>query len=240
MSCEELTRHMLDRIERHEPALNAYTTLLADQALAQARTLDAAAARGQWFGPLHGVPVSIKDSIAMRGVVSTGATPTWRTSCSRKMQRWWRGCGRRGRCPGHTNMPMNADDFQSYNDLFGRTSNPWDLSRTPGGSTGGGGAAVSAGLSFLSTGSDFGGSIRVPSHFCGIFGHRGTRNVIPTEGQGPPRPGTPPRPKSEESVVGPLARSATDLKLALEICGGPVEPMSAAYRWASARAGQRA
>jgi amidase len=132
---------------------------------------------------------------------------------------------------GHTNMPMHGDDFQSYNDLFGRTSNPWDLTRTAGGSTGGGGAAVAAGLSYLEIGSDFGGSIRVPSHFNGIYGHRGTRNVIPTEGHGPPRPGRPPRPKSEESVVGPLARSAADLRLALEIGGGPVEPMSVAYRW---------
>jgi amidase len=232
VSCEELTRHLLDRIERHEPALNAYTTLLADQALAQARTLDAAAARDQWFGPLHGVPVSIKDSIAIRGVVSTAGDPDLANFVQQEdapVVARLRAAG--AVFLGHTNMPMNGDDFQSYNDLFGRTSNPWDLSRTPGGSTGGGGAAVSAGLSFLSTGSDFGGSIRVPSHFCGIFGHRGTRNVIPTEGHGPPRPGVPPRPKSEESVVGPLARSAADLKLALQVCGGPVGPMSAAYRW---------
>ena len=177
-------------------------------------------------------PISIKDSIAIRDVVSTAGRPDladYVMAEDAPAVARLRAAG--AVFLGHTNMPMDGDDFQSYNDLFGRTSNPWDLSRTAGGSTGGGGAAVAAGLSFLSIGSDFGGSIRVPSHFCGIFGHRGTRNVIPTEGHGPPHPGRPPRPKSEESVVGPLARSAADLKLALEVCGGPVAPESVAYRW---------
>lgn len=232
ISSVELTRHMLDRIETHEPALNAFTRILGDQAMDRARALDAMAARGHWLGPLHGVPISIKDSIAIEGVISTAGNPALANYVMDRdapVVARLRAAG--AVFLGHTNMPMDGDDFQSYNDLFGRTSNPWDLTRTPGGSTGGGGAAVSAGLSFLSIGSDFGGSIRVPSHFCGIYGHRGTRNVIPTEGHGPPRPGRPPRPKSEESVVGPLARSAADLKLALEIGGGPVEPQSVAYRW---------
>jgi amidase len=232
LSSEELTRLILRRIETHEPALNAYTTLLAERALEQARALDVLGAKRRWQGPLHGVPVSIKDSIAIEGVVSTAGDPRladYRMETDAPVVARLRAAG--AVFVGHTNMPMHGDDFQSYNDLFGRTSNPWDLTRTAGGSTGGGGAAVAAGLSFLEIGSDFGGSIRVPAHFTGIYGHRGTRNVIPTEGHGPPRPGRPPRPKSEESVVGPLARSAADLKLALEICGGPVEPASTAYRW---------
>lgn len=231
-SSTELTRLILDRIETHEPALNAYTTLLADQALEQARGLDAMAARGRWMGPLHGVPISIKDSIWIRGVPSTAGDPAFADFVPDEdapVVARLRAAG--AVFLGHTNMPMHGDDFQSYNELFGRTSNPWDLSRTAGGSTGGGGAAVAAGLSYLSIGSDFGGSIRVPSHFNGIYGHRGTRNVIPTEGHGVRRPGTPPRPKSEESVVGPLGRSAADLKLALDICGGHIEPHSIAYRW---------
>lgn len=232
LSSEELTRLILQRIDRHEPALNAYTTLLADEALKQARGLDQEAARGRWRSPLHGVPISIKDSIAIEGVVSTAGDPRlagYVMSEDAPVVARLRAAG--AVLLGHTNMPMHGDDFQSYNDLFGRTSNPWNLARTAGGSTGGGGAAVAAGLSYLEIGSDFGGSIRVPAHFNGIFGHRGTRNVIPTEGHGPPRPGRAPRPKSEESVVGPLARSAADLRLALEIGGGPVEPESVAYRW---------
>ncbi len=232
ISSEELTRLVLDRIEAHEPALNAYTVLLGDEALAQARALDALAARGRWQGPLHGVPVSIKDSIWIRGVRSTAGDPALADFVPEEdapVVARLRAAG--AVFLGHTNMPMHGDDFQSYNELFGRTSNPWDLSRTAGGSTGGGGAAVAAGLSYLSIGSDFGGSIRVPSHFNGIYGHRGTRNVVPTEGSRVRRPDTPPRPKSEESVVGPLARSAADLKLALEIVGGHVEPRSVAYRW---------
>jgi amidase len=232
ISSEELTRLILRRIEAHEPALNAYTTLLGERALEQARALDAMAAKGRWQGPLHGVPISIKDSIAIEGVISTAGDPRLANYLMEEdapIVARLRAAG--AVFLGHTNMPMHGDDFQSYNELFGRTSNPWDLSRTAGGSTGGGGAAVAAGLSYLEIGSDFGGSIRVPAHFNGIYGHRGTRNVIPTEGHGPPRPGRPPRPKSEESVVGPLARSAADLKLALEIGGGPVEPASVAYRW---------
>lgn len=232
ISSVELTRLMLDRIEAHEPALNAYTTLLDDEALEQARALDAMAARGRWMGPFHGVPISIKDSIWIRGVPSTAGDPAFADFVPEEdapVVARLRSAG--AVFLGHTNMPMHGDDFQSYNELFGRTSNPWDLSRTAGGSTGGGGAAVAAGLSYLSIGSDFGGSIRVPSHFNGIYGHRGTRNVIPTEGHGVGYPNRPPRPKSEESVVGPLARSAADLKLVLEITGGHVEPRSIAYRW---------
>ncbi len=231
-SSVELTRLMLDRIEAHEPALNAYTTLLGDEALEQARELDAMAARGRWMGPLHGVPISIKDAVWIRGVPSTAGDPEFADFVPEEdapVVARLRAAG--AVFLGHTNMPMHGDDFQSYNELFGRTDNPWDLSRTAGGSTGGGGAAVAAGLSYLSIGTDFGGSIRVPSHFNGIYGHRGTRNVIPTEGIRVQPPGASPRPKSEESVAGPLARSAADLKLALEICGGHIEPRSIAYRW---------
>jgi amidase len=232
ISSVELTRLILERIEAHDPALRAYTTLLADQAMDQARALDQDAARGRWWGAFHGVPISVKDSIWIRDVVSTAGDPRFVNAVMKEdapVVARLRAAG--AVFLGHTNMPMHGDDFQSYNDLFGRTSNPWDLTRTAGGSTGGGGAAVAAGLSYLSVGSDFGGSIRVPAHFNGIFGHRGTRNVIPTEGHGVPRPGAPPRPRSEESVVGPLARNAADLKLALQTAGGPVQPESVAYRW---------
>ena len=125
-----------------------------------------------------------------------------------------------------------ARDVQSYNDIFGTTSNPWDLSRTPGGSSGGEAAALAAGLSYLGVGSDIGGSIRTPAHFCGIYGHKPTLGVVPLRGHVPPPPGTPPLPPAELAVAGPMARAAGDLRAALEVLGGPDRDEARAYRWA--------
>ncbi|PYO37899.1 MAG: amidase, partial [Candidatus Rokuibacteriota bacterium] len=124
-----------------------------------------------------------------------------------------------------------ASDWQSYNAVFGAANNPWDLSRTPGGSSGGEAAALAAGLSYLSAGSDIGGSIRVPAHFCGVYGHKPTLGVVPLRGHIPPPPGGPPGPPSSLAVAGPLARSAADLALALQILGGPDGDEARAYRW---------
>src|SRR5216684_942711 len=108
-----------------------------------------------------------------------------------------------------------ASDWQSYNAVFGVTNNPWDVSRTPGGSSGGEAAALAAGLTYVSVGSDIGGSIRIPAHFCGVYGHKPTLGVVPLQGHIPPPPGGPPGPPSSLAVGGPLARSAADLTLAL-------------------------
>ncbi|MBR9999606.1 MAG: hypothetical protein KFF73_11575, partial [Cyclobacteriaceae bacterium] len=132
---------------------------------------------------------------------------------------------------GNTNVPLMLDDHQSFNDVYGRTLNPWNPERSPGGSTGGGAAALAAGLSYLSLGSDTGGSIRIPSHFCGVFGHKPTIDLVPKKGSIPPLPGSLPYKSNGLSVAGPLARSAEDLKLLLEICGGPVGHESVAYSW---------
>ena len=122
---------------------------------------------------------------------------------------------------GKTNVPIFASDWQSYNAVYGQTNNPWDVARTPGGSTGGGAAALAAGLSYLEPGSDLAGSIRIPAHFCGIYGHKPTLDVVPMRGHIPPPPGIAATPPSTLPVAGPLARSAADLLAALEVLGGP-------------------
>src|SRR5262249_57697607 len=119
------------------------------------------------------------------------------------------------------NVAEWAADWQSYNAVFGASNNPWDVSRTPGGSSGGEAAALAAGLTYLSVGSDIGGSIRVPAHFCGVYGHKPTLGVVPMRGHIPPPPGSPPSGPATLPVAGPLARTAADLGLALQVLGGP-------------------
>src|SRR5207237_6801027 len=113
---------------------------------------------------------------------------------------------------GKTDVPLWASDWQSYNEVFGATNNPWDTTRAPGGAAGGGAAALAAGLADLEPGSDIGGSIRIPAHFCGVYGHKPTLGVVPLRGHVPPPPGTPPSPPPILPVAGPLARSAADLR----------------------------
>jgi amidase len=135
---------------------------------------------------------------------------------------------------GKTNLPLGADDLQSYNDIYGTTNNPWDTSRSPGGSSGGSAAALAAGLTGLETGSDIAGSIRNPAHFCGVFGHKPTWNLLPLRGQAMPGVRTP----GDISVIGPLARSARDLEVALLVMAGPDEIQSRGYSLALRRLGK--
>ena len=131
---------------------------------------------------------------------------------------WWNACAPPGaNVFGKTNVPLNLGDFQSYNVIYGTTNNPWDTGRTPGGSSGGSAAALAAGLTALEIGSDIGGSIRNPAHFCGVFGHKPTYRLIPARGHAPPGVLAEP----EIAVVGPLARSAADLDLALDVLAKP-------------------
>jgi amidase len=132
---------------------------------------------------------------------------------------------------GKTNIPVYAADLQSYNPIYGTSNNPWDVKRTPGGSTGGGAAALAAGIGHLTLGTDIGGSIRIPSHFCGIYGHKPTLDLVSTIGSVPPFADPPPRKFSDLAVAGPLARSADDLRAALEAIGGPAGDDAKAYRW---------
>jgi amidase len=230
VSSVELTQLVLGRIERYNPALNAIVTLLGDDALKRAREADAALAADTYWGPLHGVPITIKDAFEIANVRTTAGA--FRDHVPRKdavAVGRLRGAG--AVILGHTNVPIMLTDWQSYNPIFGRTNNPWSLERTPGGSSGGEAAALAAGLTYLSLASDIAGSIRVPAHFCGIFGHKPSLNIVPLSGSIPPPPGGPPDPPAVLPVAGPLARSAADLRLALEILGGPDSQDALAYRW---------
>jgi len=231
ISSLELTTHILERIERYNPVLNAVIKLLRNDSLNQARAADEALAKGEIWGALHGVPCTIKDTIEIANVITTAGSPDLAKHVPKKdaeVVERLRGAG-----PvflGHTNVPLFAGDWQSYNVIYGTTNNPWDHDRTPGGSTGGGAAALAAGLSYLSIGSDIGGSIRIPAHFCGVYGHKPSINVVPMHGHIPPPP-TVKLPPYDLPVVGPLARSAADLKLALNIIGGPDSSDAIAYSW---------
>jgi amidase len=233
VSSVELTNRMLARIAQHNPRLNAIVTLTADTALARARAADDARARGDWWGPFHGVPISIKDTYEVDGVRTTAGLTSLRDHVSPRDAAVVTRLKRAGGVIlGKTNVPPGAADWQSSNPIFGQTNNPWDLARTPGGSTGGGAAALAAGLTYLEPGSDLAGSIRIPSHFCGLYGHKPSLDVVPQRGHIPPPPGVTAGPPSFLPVGGPLARSASDLRAAMEVLGGPDDAEARAYRWA--------
>jgi amidase len=232
VSSVELTTRMLERIRRHNPRLNAIVTLTEDSALGRARAADEARSRGEWWGPFHGVPCTVKDTFETAGVRTTAGARTLANHVPTRdaaIVARLRAAG--GVILGKTNVPEMAADIQSYNEIFGATNNPWDPSRTPGGSSGGESAALAAGLSYLGIGSDIGGSIRTPAHFSGVYGHKPTLGVVPLRGHIPPPPGGPRSEPSPLPVAGPLARSAGDLRVALEALGGPDGDEAAAYRW---------
>jgi amidase len=231
VSSVELTQRMLDRIARFNPKLNAIVTLTADAALARAKAADEARARKEWWGRFHGVPCTVKDTLEVAGVRTTAGSPQYTSHIPTRDAAIVARLRAAGMViMGKTNVPPLAADWQSANPIFGVSNNPWDVTRTPGGSTGGGAAALAAGLTFLEPGSDIGGSIRIPAHFCGVYGHKPTLNVIPQRGHIPPPPGVI-VPPSSLPVVGPLARSAADLLAAMEVLGGPEGDDALAYRW---------
>jgi amidase len=216
----ELLELLLERIERVNPSLNAVVTLDVDRARDAARAADDIPAGKR--GPLHGLPITIKDAWEVAGMRSTCGMPEF---AEHRPQRDADAVARlraAGAIPfGKTNVPYGAADHQSYNAVFGTTNNPWNIERTPGGSSGGAAAAVAAGFTPLELGSDIAGSIRCPAHFCGVFGHKSSYGVVPMRGHVPPPPGSFIAPQL--GVAGPLARSAADLELALDIVAAPAE-----------------
>jgi amidase len=217
VSSAEVVEAHLARIEEVNPKLNAIVHLTADTARARASEADAALARGETWGALHGVPVTIKDAFETEGVVSVGGT---RGRASYVPQGDATGVARLKAAGavvlGKTNVPEASLAFESDNLVYGQTKNPYDPTRTPGGSSGGEAAAIAAGLSPLGLGSDAGGSIRVPAHFCGIAGIKPTSGRTPRTGHFPPMGGL----LDSLCQIGPLARSIEDLALALPLlCG---------------------
>jgi amidase len=219
-SAQEVLEAHLRHIAEHNPNLNAIVTLNEEKARQRAEQADAALARGEVWGPLHGVPVTIKDVFETAGLRTTSsfkpladyvpqqdATPVARLRAAGAI------------ILGKTNMPTLALDVQSDSPLFGRANNPWDTSRTTGGSTGGGAASVAAGLSPLEIGSDIGGSVRIPAHYCGVFSLKTSEHLVSLAGHIPEVPGAP-KGVRHMGTVGPLARCVEDLRLALSLIAG--------------------
>jgi amidase len=229
LSCRELLEHQLGRVERLNPRLNAIVTLDAERARRRADEADAALARGERWGPLHGLPMTVKDCFETAGLRTTAGAPQLADHVpTRDAVAVARLRAAGAVIFGKTNTPTLAMDWQTHNPVFGTTGNPFDLARTPGGSSGGSAAAVAAGLAPLELGSDIGGSIRWPSHCCGVFGHKPTWGLVPERGHIPGRPGW--LVEDDVNVVGPLARDAGDLALALDVLAGPAPEAARAWR----------
>ena len=233
LSSRELTEAQLARVEAVNPGLNAVVELRGEQALAEAAAADDATARGGQLGPLHGLPMTIKDSFDVAGLHTTWGNPAFRDHVAGADATVVGRLRRAGAVVvGKTNVAFMLGDFgQTANELFGATANPWDPARTPGGSSGGAAAAVAAGMSFLEYGSDLVGSIRIPASYCGVYGLRPSVGVVPLTGFQPPGPPAGPSEMRYLSAVGPLGRSAQDLRTALAVTAGPEEPAARAYDW---------
>jgi len=210
ISSRELLAHYLKRIEQYNPKINAVVTLDVERAFHLADAADAALARGESLGPLHGLPMTVKDTFETEGVRTTAGAPLHAEHIPTKDALAVARLKAAGAIVfGKTNTPVFAMDMQTYNPVFGTTNNPWDVTRSPGGSSGGSAAALAAGLTGLELGSDIGGSIRNPAHYCGVFGHKPTYDIIPSRGHIPGPPGT--LTGADIAVLGPLTRGPKDL-----------------------------
>lgn len=232
ISSFELTQQTFARIDKYNPQLNAFAYQLREEALARAKHADEAQASGKSLGVLHGVPVHVKESFAVAGHPCTWGIPALKDSkAPSDSEVVARLLGAGAVLIGATNVPLALGDWQSYNQIYGTTNNPWDVKRTPGGSSGGTAAALAAGLGYLSVGSDIGGSIRVPAHFCGVYGHKPTLDLVDMQGHLPGGQHENPGFSTLLAVGGPLARSAEDLLAALRFLGGPADYSAKAWKW---------
>jgi len=229
VSSVELTHEVIGRIERFDKDLNAVCVRDFDRALIAARAADAAIAKGE-AKPLLGVPMTIKESFNLAGTPTTWGFPHGRDYLAQEdalsVQRM-KAAG--AVIVAKTNVPQALADWQSYNPVYGVSNNPYDVSRTPGGSSGGSAAALAAGYGPISLGSDIGGSLRVPAHFCGVTAHKPSWGLAPLRGQTPPFIPSLPG-EIDLAVIGPMARNVADLVSVLELIAGP-DPLStgAAY-----------
>lgn len=219
LSARELLDHFVARIERLNPALNAVVTLDVEAARVDAKRLDDAIMTDGPVGPLHGLPITVKDALETAGMRTTsGARELADHVPERDADAVALVKAAGAFVFGKTNLPAFADDHQTHNELFGTSNNPWDTSVTPGGSSGGAAAAVAAGLASFEIGSDIANSIRSPASHCGVYGHKPTYGIVSFRGHIPPAPGALSAP--DIAVVGPIARSADDLDLLLGVMAG--------------------
>ena len=231
ISSRELLDEYLSRIERINPALNAVVTLEAEQARDAAARADDATAKTQKddLGSLHGLPITIKDAIETAGIRSTGGARELAGHVPQRDAPAVTSLKEAGAIVfGKTNAPRWSGDIQTFNDIFGTTNNPWDHSRTPGGSSGGAAASVSAGLTSFEMGTDIGGSVRIPSHFCGVFGHKPSFGIVPQRGYLDRVGGG--LIDADINVFGPIARSARDLCGLIDVIAGPTSEDAKAWR----------
>ncbi len=213
----ELLDHFVSRIGNYNPEINAVICTRLDEARKRAMEADDALARGESWGPLHGLPMTVKESYDIAGLPTTWGDPLLKDNIAGEDAVACQRLQNAGAIIfGKTNVPIHLADFQSYNEIYGTTRNPHDPDRTPGGSSGGSAAALAAGLTGLEMGSDIGGSIRNPAHYCGVFGHKPTWGILPMRGHAMPGVLSP----TDISVIGPLARSAEDLRLVIDVVGG--------------------
>jgi amidase len=231
VSAVELTDRAIARIETHDGKLNAVVVRDFDRARAAAIEADKALARGEG-GPLLGLPMTVKECANVAGLPTTWGIPgTEKLPVPEDAVTVARLKAAGAIVLGKTNVPLMLSDMQSYNAIYGTTNNPWDLARTPGGSSGGAAAALAAGYVPLELGTDIGGSLRIPAHFCGVFAHKPTHGVVPMRGIAPP--GTPQLSIPIQvplAVAGPMARSAGDLALGLDVMAGPDAADALGYR----------
>lgn len=226
-----LLDHFLARCEHHNGRLNAIVAWDVEAARARARAADTALAHGESWGPLHGVPMTIKDSIEVAGMPTTSGAPELREHRpAEHAPAAQRAIDAGAIVFGKTNLPLYAGDFQSYNAVHGQTNNPWDLARVPGGSSGGAAAALAAGLTGFEIGSDIGGSLRNPAHFCGVYALKPSYGIVPQRGHIPGPPGT--RAEADIAVLGPMGRDVADLALGLDVLAGAEGSDAKAWRLA--------
>jgi amidase len=227
ISSEELLDLYLGRIEKYNARINAVIAMDIPGARRRAKLADAAIAKGEDWGPLHGLPITIKDSFDLAGLPATWGVPELKdhrpAGNAFTVQRY---LDAGAIAFGKTNVAAYLIGWLTHNDIYGTTNNPWDVARSPGGSSGGAAAALAAGLTALEIGVDFGGGVRNVAHYCGIYGHKSTYGV--TNWVGHVMPGISHKP--DLAVAGPLARSAADLKQALLVMAGPAPDEAVAWK----------
>ncbi len=230
ITSRQLLEHYLERIDRFDGELGAVVAMDVEAARRRADGADEALRDGRSWGRLHGLPITIKDSFRVVGMPTTaGEFPDLMPEENAvAVQRL---IDEGAIVFGKTNVPSLLSDWQTFNDIYGTTSNPWDTARTPGGSSGGAAVAVATGFAAFELGSDIAGSIRIPSGFVGVYGHKPTHGIVPLAGHIPPVPPSvrvPGVPPADIAVAGPIARSVDDLELLLDVLtaeGGETGPV---------------
>ncbi|MGZ3377788.1 MAG: amidase family protein [Phenylobacterium sp.] len=221
VSAVELLKASLARHEKTHAALNAVVAVDLERALTHAKALDEQRAKGETLGLLAGLPMTVKDTFDVVGLPASSGLKHYRQRQAEDAAAVRLAKHAGVVIWGKTNTPVLAGDWQTFNGLYGTTNNPWDVSLTCGGSSGGAATALAAGVTALEIGSDIGGSLRVPASFCGVFSHKPTWGLVGQRGQVPPAPGS--WSERDLNVVGPMSRSARDLRLLLSVIeGGPL------------------